>query len=116
MLEYLKALDQPYDILNFLPYEDGEGNDAIKIEAFDYAKPGINVDFSEMGLAWHIIIFRLNEDETSTTDHDFFDGILIEPREYISRMITDGWFGVIAKKTTTSADFAKATFDRIRGI
>jgi hypothetical protein len=119
MLDYLKNLDKPFDILDFLPYEDDDGNEGIKVEAYQYADAGESVGCSEMGHAYHIIIFKLDEDEsveTCTKDHDFFDGILIEPREYLSRMIPNGWFGVLARKTTTSSQFAQETFDRIKAM
>jgi len=119
MLDYLKTLDKPFDILDFLPYEDDDGNEGIKVEAYQYADPGESVGCSEMGHAYHIIIFKMEEDESveaCTKDHDFFDGILIEPREYLSRMIPNGWFGVLARKTTTSAKFAQETFDRIKAM
>jgi hypothetical protein len=39
-----------------------------------------------------------------------------EPLEYISRMIKCDFYGVVAKKTTTSSDFIQNMFDKLKEI
>ena len=44
-------------------------------------------------------------------DLDKFEGILVEPREYVSRMIKEDWYGYICRKTTTSEKVSNEIFD-----
>lgn len=100
---------EDFDCLTFFPDYD---EDALKIESQRYKNFGEKVGGSIMGDEWHIILFR--EDEESFTDFDNFDAILSDPLEYISQLIPQGWYGLVAKKTTTSPLFIKKTLDIIQ--
>lgn len=113
MLNYLKLVDDEFDALFFLPMEDMD-EDGINIISKKYKDPGKEIDGSEMGKWWHILLFRCNKEEGLVENLDTFDAIFSDPKEYISSLIPQGWYGVIAKKTTTSNEFINDALDRFR--
>jgi hypothetical protein len=112
MLEFLKEFsNDEHDAVFFLP---GDKEDQIHIEVATYKNPGEKVGGSALGDAYHIILFKENKE--GVYDVDRFDAIFIKPFEYISNLIPQNWFGVLAKKTTTSEDFIQKTFDKISEV
>jgi hypothetical protein len=114
MLDFLKPMkNEKYDFLTFL---EGEKKGAITIHGTEYANPGESLGCGPQGDAWHIVLFRDHkEDKDKYGDLDSFDAILIDPLEYISNRIPEGWYGIIARKTTTSKpiiDRLLANFDK----
>ena len=109
MLEMFQDIKQEeFDCLTFFPdYEQ----DALRIEGQRYKNFGEKVDGSIMGDWWHVILFKEGDDKFTNLDN--FDAILSEPLEYISQLIPQGWYGMVAKKTTTSPEFIKRTLDII---
>jgi hypothetical protein len=107
MLEMFHDIQsEDYDCLTFFPdYEEK----ALKIEGQLYKNPGEKIPGSIMGDWWHVILFK--EGGESFTNLDNFDAILSEPLEYISQLIPQGWYGMVAKKTTTSEKFIQKTLD-----
>jgi hypothetical protein len=112
VLDFLKDLDNDgdnYDAFLFLPTAE---KDSIQVEGAKYVKPGAYVDSHELGLTYHILLFK--EDKEGNMIHfDQWDAILGAPLEYISTLIPQGWFGVIAKKTTTSHIFIEKAIDNM---
>lgn len=106
MLESLREVVD-YDTIFFVPHDEDEN--LVKIEVAKYKDGGEKINGSEMGDSFDIIIFRMDE-EDEIKDLDRFDGILIEPREYISRMIKSDWYGMVTRKTTTSNKMADEVF------
>lgn len=106
MLDVLREI-KSFDTIFFVPHPDDD--DQVKLEVARYKDFGQKVGGSEIGDTFDIIVFRLNE-EYNITDLDRFDGILIEPRTYISRMIKDDWYGMVTRKTTTSDPMADEVF------
>jgi len=102
MLDFMKELDADYDALFFMPHDDS--NDKVEIHARKFVSPGEPVEGSSVGPSWHIVLFKLNEDGTAK-DVDTFDAILSEPKEYVSELIPLNFYGVVARKTTTSKVF-----------
>jgi hypothetical protein len=101
MLDYLKPLkNEPFDFLTFL---EGDEEGQIHISGTEYTNPGEPVDGSEMGSSYHVVLFRNHKEKADEYgDVDSFDAILSDPLEYISGLIPTGWYGIIARKTTTS--------------
>lgn len=98
MLDVLREIED-YDTIFFVPHP--EDDNQVKLEVAKYKDMGEKLDVGLAGDSFEIILFRLNgEDEL--TDLDKFQGVLSEPREYISRMIKDDWYGMVTRKTTTS--------------
>ena len=85
---------------------------AIQISTNTYKNPGEPLENNNMGFSWHVILFKEGEEGIENLDH--FDAILSEPREYISNLITQDWYGVIAKKTTTSHAFLNDVLAKFR--
>ena len=100
MLSYLQDINE-YDILWFMPIEDD--SDSIRISSNVYKDPGEPSRGNEMGDWWHIVLFQLEDMNMKKLDH--FEAILSDPREYISNLIPQGWYGLVAKKTTKSKNF-----------
>jgi hypothetical protein len=98
MLEALREIVD-YDTIFFVPHPEDDSQ--VKLEVAKYKEMGEKLDVGLAGDSYDIILFRLNEEE-EITDLDKFQGVLSEPREYISRMIKDDWYGMVSRKTTTS--------------
>jgi len=105
MLEAFRDI-KDYDTIFFVPHPDDENQ--VKIDIATYKDRGEKLDGSEMGDMFDIILFRMDEEDV--TDLDRFEGILVEPRTYISRMIKDDWYGMVTRKTTTSKSMADDVF------
>ena len=106
MLDVLRGIKE-YDTIFFVPHP--EDDEQVKIEVAQYKTTSEKVPGSEMGDMFEIILFRLDE-EDKVTDLDRFDGILTEPRTYVSRMIKDDWYGMVSRKTTTSNTITDKVF------
>ena len=100
MLEYLQPL-KDVDI-DFIMFFQGSKPDSIKIEGNQYLERGEPVGGNDLGHSYHIILCKDHPTEDKFDQFDSFEAILAEPLEYISGLIPQGWYGVIAKKTTTS--------------
>lgn len=114
MLDFLKELsedDVEYDTIFFLP---GEKPNTLQIEGSVYRNPGEKLGGSTLGDGYHIILFRENAEKEKLYDIDKFDAVLTHPIEYISNMIKNQWFGIVARKTTTSSEFIQNTFDKLK--
>ena len=112
MLEALKVLkEEEFDAFFFLP---GPDEDTIHIEGAVYKNPGDKVGGSPMGDEYHVILFKENVEDDVLYDIDRFDAIFCDPLEYISQLIPSKWYGIIAKKTTTSDNFMQKTFDKLQ--
>lgn len=111
MLDYLKPLsEQKFDCLMFVP---GEKENSLHIEGSDYKDPGEKLDTHEIGDTYHIILYKEN-DEKGIYALDLFEAVLGDPLEYASRLIPNGWYGMFAKKTTTSESFVNKAFDTLK--
>jgi hypothetical protein len=98
MKDYLLPLkNRDFDGINFYLNEESE----LEVSAFDYKTPGEKVGGNEMGDYYDIIIFSPDPPKMP----ERFQAILTSPLHYISRMIDDGFLGVVAKVTTTSDNF-----------
>jgi hypothetical protein len=107
MLDYLKSFK--HDKYDFLTFLDGEEEDSIMVSGQTYNDPGEKIGGGDLGDSYHIVLFRNHETEDRYIDLDCFDAILIEPLEYISGLIKSGFYGIVARQTTTS----KPIIDRI---
>jgi hypothetical protein len=108
MLDFLKDIVD-YDALFFLPMKE---DDEINIVSNRYKNPGIPMEETLVGPWWHVILFQTDEETGEIDKFDSFDAVLSDPREYISGLIPQGWYGVIAKKTTTSPEFYQDALDK----
>jgi hypothetical protein len=106
MKEFLRPLkDKDYDGINFLRNENGD----LEVSGFSYKIPSENIGKNEMGGYYDIIIF--SDDPPKMPER--FQAILTSPLHYISRMIDDGFLGIVAKVTETSEKFMSETFNTI---
>lgn len=113
MLDFLKEVkEENFDAFFFVP---GPEEDSVRVEGAKYKDPGENVGGNKMGDMYHIMLFK-QDDAGNPVDPDLFEAILIEPLEYVSRMITCDFYGFVAKKTTTSGNFVTSTFDKVKEL
>ena len=106
MLEFFRSV-KDYDTIFFTPND--EGDNQVKIEVAHLKEKGDKIGGSEMGDLLDIILFRMDNEE-DITDLEKFEGILIDPRVYVSRMIKEDWYGMVSRKTTTSNTFTEQVF------
>ena len=111
MLESLKDIVD-YDVLFFIPTQE---KDVMKVESCLYKNPGEQIGGSEIGPEYTVVLFKFDE-ENGTYDHDSFDAILADPRIYISGLIPQDWYGLVARKTTTSKSFVDDIIAKIKDI
>lgn len=106
MKEFLLPLrNKDFDGLNF--YRNQDGN--LEINGFGYKNPGEKLEGSEMGDLYDIIIFS----EEPPKMPERFKAILISPLDYVSRMMEDGFLGIVAKATTTSDTMMIEAFEQM---
>lgn len=111
MLEYMKCLqDEDYDALFFLP---GPHEDTVHLEGALYKEPGESIGSTDIGKAYHVILFQENEDTGELYNIDKFEAIFADPLEYMSGLLPSKIFGMMCKKTTTSNSFIEKTFDKL---
>lgn len=102
MLDLMKQFDADYDALFFMPHDEDENK--VEIHARNFVDKGEPIGGNLIGPAWHVVLFKVNE-EGMAKDVDTFDAIFAEPREYVSELIPLNFYGVVARKTTTSKVF-----------
>jgi hypothetical protein len=107
MLDVFRAI-KDYDTIFFTPNLDSDEGD-VKIEVAHLKERGEKIGGSEMGDMFDIVLFRLNE-EDDITDLERFEGILIDARVYVSRMVKESWYGMVSRKTTTSNKLTDSVF------
>jgi hypothetical protein len=56
---------------------------------------------------------NIGKESGKLIDPEKFEAILLEPLEYISNMIKSDWYGIVARKTTTSQKFVDTIFDKL---
>lgn len=98
-----------FDCLTFMPSDD----DNVKIEAGRLENAGEKVGGSELGDSYEIVLFKEGE-EGEPTHLDHFSAILGCPLEYASFLIPAGWYGLIMKQTTTSAEITEELIEKIK--
>jgi len=110
MLEFLRSISkEPYDTITFI---SGDKKDSLEVMTNCYKDGGTKIGGSVLGDTFDIILFREDLDG-KLIEPDRFEAILMEPLEYISNLITGDWYGIIARKTTTSQKFVDAIFDKL---
>jgi hypothetical protein len=101
MLEYLQPLKK--EKLDFFTFLAGDEEGRIDIMSSEYAIPGEKIGGNALGDLYHIVLFRdSKENPEEYDDVDNFEAILACPLEYVSGLIPGGFYGIIARKTTTS--------------
>lgn len=105
---FLQLKTENYDGINFYINDEGD----TEVDVFCYNEPSEKVEGSSMGDMYDIIIFQ--EDPPKMPER--FKAILISPAHYVSRMIDDGFLGVVAKATKTSDAFMDNTYAHMNAM
>ena len=106
---FKKMKDAQCDAICFLP--DSESAENIVMQGLTYKEKGDTIGSSVMGDSYDIITFRGYNGEYFNKDH--FDAILVCPYTYGDKLVNEGYYGVIAKRTTTSSDMVNLILQRI---
>lgn len=91
------------DAISFLPTVTQTRKGEIietTIQGLNYKDKGEPINSSEMGFFYDIILFQEGKDDFINKEH--FQAILVCPYTFTEKMMKDGFFGFIGKKTTTS--------------
>jgi hypothetical protein len=110
MLSFFEDIEKTFDVMFFIPHDEKE--DTVRILTKNYKDPGEPIGGNQMGSEYHIMLFREGEEDNI----DLFDGILCDPREYVSQLIPQDWYGIIARKTTTSKIFVEDTIAKFKEL
>ena len=110
MLSFFEDIQKTFDVMFFIPHEEDEGK--IRILTNKYKDPGEPIGGNSIGPEYHIMLFKEGEEENL----DVFDAILGDPREYVSQLIPQDWYGIIARKTTTSKKFVDDTIAKFKEL
>jgi hypothetical protein len=103
MKEFLRVLkDKNFDGINFYLNEE----DNMEVTGFELKEFGEKKEGSMMGDMYDIIIAKYWPPHLP----DRFEAILSSPLHYISRMMEDGFVGVVVKATTTTDEFMHDIF------
>jgi hypothetical protein len=113
MLDYLEPLEgRKFDCITFFA---GEEEDTVKVSGQYYEEPGVYAEGSKIGDMYHILMFKDHKEDPEKFDClDLWEAILVEPLEYISERIPEGWYGIIARKSSTSNKFIQESLDLIK--
>lgn len=106
---FKKMKDSNCDAICFLP--DSKDPENMVLQGLTYKEKGDNIGGSVMGHSYDIITFRQTGGEYHSKDH--FDAILVCPYTYSDKLVNEGYFGIIAKKTTTSDNMVNLILQRI---
>lgn len=102
---FLRLKTEEYDGINFYINEDGN----VEVDVFTYNTPSEKLKGSDMGDLYDIIIFP----EEPPKMPERFSAVLSSPTHYVTRMIEDGFLGVVARKTTNSDEFMNDTLNHM---
>lgn len=97
---FKKIKEENCDAITFLP--DPNKNEDTVIQGLTYKDKGQSVGCSSLGDLFDIILFRENEE--TFYGNEQFEAILVCPYTYSEKMMNDGHFGMIARRTTTSPE------------
>jgi hypothetical protein len=113
MLDYLQPLKQKN--LDFFTFLSGDEEGRVDIMSSEYANPGEKVGGTSLGDLYHIVLFRESKENPEEYDEfDDFEAILACPLEYVSGLIPGGFYGIIARKTTTSHKLLNKLLDMVK--
>jgi hypothetical protein len=100
------------DAISFFPNPDN--HEDVVIQGLIYKEKSEPIGGSSLGNSYDIVTFRREGDDF--TNKDYFEAILACPYTYGNNLLKAGYFGFIAKKTTTSKeliDYIMANVDAL---
>jgi len=113
MLEFLNQIkNEKFDVMYFIA---GDKDDSIEIQLRQFKESEEFVRGTELGSYYQILLYKHDKDGTCILP-DKFEAILIDPLEYVSGLIPQDWFGVIAKKTKNSHKIIDNLFDKMINV
>lgn len=114
MLGFMNKINKDVDVIRFFPHEDEE--DAIEVYGEMYKEKAEPIGGTSVGPAWHVVLFQWDEKNEKVINEDKFEAIFSDPREYISGLIPQNWYGILARKTTKSEEMIQDFFDNLKKV
>jgi hypothetical protein len=101
MLQIFEEIKQRgCDAISFFPNPDD--NSDVIIQGLLYKEAGESIGGGSHGNSYDIVTFKKRGNDF--TDKDHFEAVLVCPYTYSEKLLKDGYFGFVAKKTTTSKE------------
>ena len=97
----IKIKEKKCDAFSFLP-GDHTNKNRITIQGISYIEPGETLEGSPIGDIYDILLFE--EGANGYHNYDEFEAILTCPYTYGDGIYKNDFYGLIAKKTTTSKE------------
>jgi hypothetical protein len=113
MLDFLKPIkNEKFDVMYFIA---GDEKDSIDIQLRQFKENEESLSGTKLGECYQILLYKHDKNGTCILP-DKFEAILLDPMEYISGLIPNDWFGIIAKKTKNSHKFIDELFDKMMEV
>ena len=114
MLDCLKPIkDIKWDCLSF--FEDPDNEEKLNINGSRFEEPGEYEVGNNQVQIYHVVLVKDHDEDPALWQHfDHFEAGLMDPLEYVSGLIPQGWFGFVAKKSTNSHKFVHDTIDKMK--
>jgi hypothetical protein len=106
---FLQIKENKCDAICIMPSPDSR--EQTIIHGLTYVDNGDNIGSSTMGNSYDIVTFR--ESDEGFYDKEHYQAILVCPYTYSEKVMKDGFFGIIAKRTTTSEDVLNLYLNKI---
>ena len=103
--------NEKWDCLSFF----NSDNEKVEINGSRYKDPGNYEIGSNNVQVYHVVLVKDHEEDPAKFEHfDSFEACLMDPLEYVSVLIPQGWLGLVAKKTTNSHKFVNEAIDKMK--
>lgn len=105
---------EKYDGFGIIP-DDEEGNEKVVFfELSDESKNGTPIEGSTLGDMYHIVIFKLNPENSDLEYNDSFEAIFIDPLYYAKRLLPH-FYCTMIRKTDKSVKWFEEYLIEIMG-
>jgi hypothetical protein len=113
MLQWLNPIkNETFDVVYFVA---GDEDDSIDVQLRTFKDTEEYLDETKLGSCYQILLYKQDKNGT-LINPERFEAILIDPLEYISQLIPQDFYGIIAKKTKNSHKFIDNIFDKINEV
>ena len=113
MLNLLEPIkNEKFDVMYFIA---GDEEDSIEIQLRQFKEGEEFAESTTLGDYYQILLYKHDKNGTCILP-DKFEAILIDPMEYVSGLIPQDWFGIIARKTKNSHKIIDNLFDKMISV
>ena len=106
---FLEIKNNKCDAICFFP--SSENLEQTVVHGLTYVEAGDSIGASTLGNSYDIVTFRESDDGFYDKEH--YQAILVCPYTYSEKVLSDGFYGIVAKRTTTSEDVLNLFMNKI---